>query len=247
MTIATAKPGLDARIAALLIGGAALLELVIISHHPVAPRSATGRDAFEGIRAVMRANLGFHAALMLALVAQWVGLLLFAVQLGFARPIVLTGSVLCGIASFMLIAAMTFDGFVTFEIVNKCTVATAGCTPAVAVSLRVVLAVIQAFTKLGFSAQCLGFAPLGCALWANGGMGRWVALACIAAALSPILLLALGGSVGPLQLAQVLGLLAVWGLLVAALLIRRAASLGHDASSGQDVSPPVMSPSSFTE
>ena len=203
------------RLPALLIGGTALLEVVLVTHHPVAPRGGEGGVPFGGIQAVMDANLGFHALLMVILAGQLLGLVLFARLLGLNRPIVLVGLVFCTLAGVMLTVAMTFDGFVTYELISACAASAEGCTPATGQSLRLISAAIQSFTKLGFGAQCLGFAALGFGLWGIGGRIRLAAVACVALALSPIVLIVLGGRVGPSQLTQILVVLAAWGLCVA--------------------------------
>jgi hypothetical protein len=85
-------------------------------------------------------------------------------------------------------------------------------------SLRVVLAVIQAFTKVGFGAQCLGFAALASAMWVPGKSARLAAVVCVACSLAPIALIAFGDAIGRTQLAEMLAFLAAWGIIVAAML-----------------------------
>jgi hypothetical protein len=202
------------RLAALLIGAAALLEVVLITHHPIV-RTGHGDVPFAGIKAVMDANLAFHSVLMMVLVGQLVGLVLFARALGLERAIVLTGLVLCALASLMLSVAMTFDGFVTHELMSSCTPAAHGCAVTTADSFRVVLATISAFSKVGFGAQCLGFAALSAAMWAPGERVRLAAIAGGAFAIAPIALIALGGRVDPGRLLEILAFLAAWGFCVA--------------------------------
>lgn len=216
------------RLASLLIGLPALLEIVLVTHHPIAPRSSHGGASFGGIQAVMLTNLLFHALLMVILVGQTLGLLLFARRLGLGRPLVLVGLIFCGLASVLLTVAMTFDGFVTYELVSACSASPMGCTAATAESLHIVLATIQAFTKLGFGAQCLGFAALGTAMWLPRQPIRAFALACVAVALAPVALITAQGRLGPVQLAEILALLAVWGLCAAFVLFRGL----YDPSSG---------------
>jgi hypothetical protein len=207
------------RLAALLIGGTAAIEVVLVTHHPVAPRVGPGGNPFDSIRAVVETNLAFHAVLMMILAGQLLGLLLFSRRLGLGRPIVCAGLIFCGLASVLLVVAMTFDGFVTYELISACSASAEGCTGSTGEGLRVILAAIQAFTKLGFAAQCLGFAALGAAMWAFGRRIRLAAVLCVGAALAPIVLIVAGGRVGPAQLVQVLGLFAGWGLCVALVLV----------------------------
>src|SRR5947209_18961587 len=110
MTEATHTPA-GQRLAAFLIGGAALLELVFVSHHPVAPPGGHGGAPFAEIQAITKINLAFHAALMVILAGQLLGLVLVARRLGVHRPSVLAGLVFGLLASVMLVVAMTFDGF----------------------------------------------------------------------------------------------------------------------------------------
>ena len=207
------------RLAGLLIAGAALLEMVFIIHHPIAPR-AQGSISFRGIDAVMKANLAFHAMLMVIVMGQLLGLVLFARYLGLHRPIALAGVILSMLASIMLIVAMTFDGFVTYEMVSACSATVEGCSHTVEAPLQVVTAAIQAFTKLGIGAQCLGFGALALGMWDLGKWARLPALICVAFVLGPILLILLRGQMGPSQLAEIVAFQAAWGICVAVTLAR---------------------------
>lgn len=213
------------RLAALLIGGTAVLELVVITHHPIAP-AGNGHGPLGGIASVANANLAFHAVLMLVLVGQLVGLALFARALGLNRPLVLAGLILVWVASLMLTLAMTLDGFVVSELIGSCSASSPGCTATAAQSLQIVLAMINAFSKVGFGAECLGFAAFSAAIWGAGGQVRVAAAAGVALALAPIALMLPGGRIDPGRLAEILSSHAAWGLCVAAVLARGALGSG---------------------
>ena len=220
MTEIASPPPTHLRLAAALIGGAALIGMVLVTHHPVV--SSTEQDSgipFGGLAAIMQTNLTFHAVLMLIVVGQLLGLVLFARRLGLARPLVLIGTLLCGLAAVLLVIAMTFDGFVVYELISRCGASSAGCTEATAAALRLTLAIIQGFTKLGFGAQCRGFIVLGVASWSLGGKMRIVAAVSVIAATAPIVMITAGRYVGPQQLTEILALLAGWGLCAAAILV----------------------------
>jgi hypothetical protein len=203
----------------------------MVTHHPVAARTGGGSgNPFGDLAAIVQTNLTFHAFLMLVAVGQFVGLILLARRLGLHRPVVLTGLLFCGIATILMIVAMTFDGFVIYELISRCVSSGTGCAPGVADSLRLSSAIIQAFTKLGFGAQCLGFCALGIAMWRLGVLARAVAAVCVIAALAPFVIITSGGYVGPQQLMSILALLAAWGLVVAALLTLESLRLRPAAS-----------------
>lgn len=221
------------RVAAGLIGCASLLEVVLVTHHPIASHLQQDSGvSFGGLTAIMQTNLAFHAVLMLVAVGQLVGLFLFARRLGLDRPLVLAGAVLCSLATVLLVIAMTFDGFVVYELISRCSAAGA-CTEDTADALRLVSAVIQGFTKLGFGAQCLGFIAFGVASWSLGGKARIGTAFLVMAATAPIAILTSGGYVGPQQLTQILALLAGWGLCVAVILVVESfKGSGQGASAG---------------
>jgi hypothetical protein len=192
---------------------------VLVTHHPVASRAEGGPGTpFGALAAIAQANLAFHAILMLLAVGQLLGLILFARRLGLHRPLVLAGILLCGFAAILMVIAMTFDGFVIYELISRCSAFQARCDAATAGALRLALAIIQAFTKLGFAAQCLGFTALGLAMWSLRGKARIAAVACVIMALAPVVLITSGDYVGAQQLMAILALLAGWGLCVAAVL-----------------------------
>ncbi len=205
------------RLAALLIAAAALLEVVLITHHPIA-HTAAGDAPFAGIKGVINANLFFHSVLMMVLVGQLVGVVLFARVLRLERAMVVAGLILCILASVMLAVAMTFDGFVTHDLVALCTASAHGCTGTTAESLQIILATTSAFSKVGFGAQCLGYAGLSVAMWAPGLPVRLAAVMGFVFSIAPIALIALEGGIGPSGLFKILSFLAAWGLCVAAVL-----------------------------
>lgn len=207
------------RLAAGLIGFAALLEVGLVTHHPVVSSLDHGAASpFGPLTAIMQTNLAFHAILMLVAVGQLLGLLLFARRLGLARPLVLIGMAFCSLATVLLVTAMTFDGFVVFELISRCNSSASGCTRDAQSSLRLVAAIIQGFTKLGFGAQCLGFIALGVASWSLGRKSRLATVISVVAATAPMAILTSGVYVGPQQLTQILALLAGWGLCMAVVL-----------------------------
>lgn len=209
----------SARLAAALVGCTALLEVALVTHHPVVSRAEQESGIpFGGLAAIMQTNLTFHAVLMLILVGQLLGLILFARRLGLDRPLVLVGTIFCSLAAVLLVIAMTFDGFVVYELISRCNASAGGCTAATADGLRLMAAVIQGFTKLGFGAQCLGFIAFGVSSWSLGGKARIGAAASVVAAAAPVAILMSGAYVGPEQLTQILALLAGWGLCMAAML-----------------------------
>lgn len=216
-------------IGAILVGAPALIQLAVIMHHPVAAPSARagpGAGSLAGLASVVGANRAFHAVLMLLMIAQLTGLALLARRLGTRRPIVIAGAILCALATVLLLLATTFDGFVTFELVTRCASSQEGCTDGTKSSLALVLASIQAFTKLGFLAQCLGFASFALAVLGTGPRTRIIAALGIAAALAPLAAMGAATYVNVAVIVQVLAFHAAWALGAALLLIRDSGQLG---------------------
>ena len=151
MITVSAPDGKADGIAALLVGLPAVVELALILHHPVPTRTigAVGAaDPFAGIAAVIDANRAFHGVLILLMLAQLTGLLLLARRLGLHRAPVVAGSVLCAVATILLLLATTNDGFVTFELISRCRASAGGCGEGTRAALAIILASVQAFTKL---------------------------------------------------------------------------------------------------
>jgi hypothetical protein len=194
------------RLAALLVGLPAIVELALILHHPVPARTvgpAGAADPFGGIAAVIGANRAFHAALILLMVAQLTGLLLLARKLGIHRVTVIAGSILCAIASILLLIATSYDGFVTFELISRCTASTSGCGDDTRPALAMILAAVQAFTKLGLVGQSFGFAAFAASLLRSPHSLHFAGLAGIVIALAPLALLASGAYVGAAVIMQI--------------------------------------------
>jgi hypothetical protein len=208
-------------IPALLVGVPALAELALILHHPVPARTIGPpgvADPFGGIAAVIGANRTFHAVLILLVLAQLTGLLLLARRLGLHRPTVIAGGVLCAVATILLLLATTFDGFVTFELISRCSASARGCGDGTRAALAMILASVQAFTKLGLLAQGFGFAMLAAALLRSGRPLRFAGTAGVFVALAPLALLASGTYVGAGLIMQILAPHALFGIGAAVLL-----------------------------
>lgn len=208
-------------IAALLVGLPAVVELALILHHPVPPRavgSAGATDTFGGIAAVIEANRAFHGVLILLMLAQLTGLLLLARRLGLHSAAVVAGSVLCAVATILLLLATTYDGVVTFELISRCRASAAGCGDGTRAALAIIVASVQAFTKLGLVAQSFGFAAFAAALLRSAGPVRLVGVAGIVIALAPLALLASGTYVGAALIMQIIVAHALFGSGAALLL-----------------------------
>ncbi len=208
-------------VAASLVGLPALVELALILHHPVPARtigSAGPADNFGAIAAVIDANRTFHAVLIMLMLGQLTGLLLLARKLGFHRAPVIAACVLCALATILLLLATGYDGFVTFELISRCRASAAGCGDAAGAGLAMVVASVQAFTKLGVIMQSFGFAALAVAALLRGGHLRLAAMAGLVIALAPLGLLASGAYVGPGLIMQILIAHAVFAMGAALLL-----------------------------
>jgi hypothetical protein len=209
------------RVAALLVGLPAVVELALILHHPVPARTigpAGAADPFSGIAAVIGANRTFHAVLIMLMLGQLTGLLLLARKVGLHRPLVVVGSVFCAVATILLLLATTHDGFVTFELISRCRAAAGGCGDGTRAALELILALVQAFTKLGVVAQSFGFAAFAASLLRSGGRLRSAGAAGLVIALAPLGLLPSGDYVGAALIMQILVAQAAFGIGAALLL-----------------------------
>ncbi len=199
----------------------AIVELALILHHPVPGRtlgSVGAADPFSGIAAVIDANRAFHAVLMMLMLAQVTGLLLLARRLSLHRAPVLAGSICCGAATMLLLLATTNDGFVTYEVIARCRASTAGCGDDARASLAMILASVQAFTKLGLVAQSFGFAAFALTLLRSGSRLRLAGMVGVAIALAPLGLLASSAYVGAGSIMKILVAHALFGMGAALLL-----------------------------
>jgi hypothetical protein len=181
------------RVAAALLGVPALLELALILHHPVPARAIgpTGTaDPLGGLAAVIDANRTVHGVLIVLMLGQLTGLLLLARRLGLRRALVVAGAVLCAVAAVLLLLATTQDGFVTYELISRCRASVGGCGDGTRAGLAMILASVQAFTKLGLIAQSFGFAVFAASLLRSGGQLRRAGFSGTVAALAPLGLLA---------------------------------------------------------
>jgi hypothetical protein len=208
-------------VAASLVGLPAIVELAMILHHPVPARtigSAAAIDPFGGIAAVIEANRLFHAVLIMLMLGQLTGLLLLAPRLGLRRALVIAACVFCAIATILLLLATTLDGFVTFELISRCRASASGCGDAARAALAMILASVQAFTKLGLVAQSFGLAAFAGALIQEGRNLRLAGVVGLLIALAPLTLLVSGTYVGPALIMQILAAHALFGMGAALLL-----------------------------
>lgn len=229
-------------VAALLVGLPPVVELALILHHPVPVRtigSAATAEPFSGIAAVIGANRAFHAVLIILMLGQLTGLLLLARRFGLDRALVVAACVFCAIATMLLLLATTHDGFVTFELISRCRASARGCDDATRAALAMILASVQAFTKLGLVAQSFGFAAFAAALLRSGGHLRLGALAGLLIALAPLALLASGVYVGAALIMQILVAHALFG--TGAALLLGSGRLDHllATTGGDQTRPPV--------
>jgi 4-amino-4-deoxy-L-arabinose transferase-like glycosyltransferase len=207
--------------AAALLGVPALLEFALILHHPVPARAigpAGSADPFGGLAAVIDANRVFHGVLIVLMLGQLTGLLLLAQRLGLRRALVVAGAVVCAVAAVLLLLATTYDGFVTYEIISWCRASAGGCGDGTRAGLAMILASVQAFTKLGLIAQSFGFAAFAASLLCSGGQLRLAGMAGMVIALAPLGLLGSGVYVGAALIMQVLVAHALFGIGAAFLL-----------------------------
>ena len=196
------------RQAAWCIGLPAVLIVAVILHHPVlgVARNASTDELLAGVSRVAVTNAAFHAAVLLMLSLQAIGLWSFVERLGLDSLLVRAGVFFYAVSTMLLFMAGTVDGFATPMLGLGCNGSSANCAAIVATGISIESGWIQAFTKTGLSMQALGTACWAATLalthrgaWRRGGMiGLLVALAPIAQLASN------DAAIGPGRLASLL-------------------------------------------
>ena len=209
------------RIAAALIAFGALLSLVLVLHHPVlhAGHGAAPGAVAAAVGRLAAMNQAVHGLLMLVAGGQAVGYFHFASRIGLRRPTAAAGFVFYGLSIAILVIPATLDGFVTSTLAAHCA-ASAGSCGTMFDSFGLVSAMIQAFTRIAFSAQAVAMLAWSAALVGSGGKARIAGLAGGALALVPLaLLFAAPGPIDPYRLAQIVLVQGLWSLGAAGLLL----------------------------
>jgi hypothetical protein len=216
------------RFAAAAIALGAVLAVAVVAHHPALHRAVGGpaAETAAALQALAPANRLVHGGLMAVLGLQMVGFAYFSARLGFRRPAVLAGLVAFAAAAVVMIIPMTLDGFVVADFSVRCAAAAQACGAAETAILGLLGIVIQDLTKVGLAATsvavlCWSIALLGGKAWAAravGGLGLVCGLGPLAVLLASRLVLT------PHSLAAILLASSLWGLAVAALMVRPSAS-----------------------
>jgi hypothetical protein len=209
------------RCAALLIAIPALLSIVIVQHHPVLHTAHTGQaaDIVDGIGRMSTLNATVHAAILLTMAVQTIGLTAFAERLGLRRLTVRAGLLFYGAATVLLVIPATFDGFVTPLLPQRCSAVPDICFTTLTGSLMLESAIIQAFTKVALASQAIGWSCWSARLATERGWVRWLGLAGIIVAAIPLGLIVFASTaIDPWRLTEILLGEIGWPLGAAALL-----------------------------
>jgi hypothetical protein len=223
---ATRFPGRTAqRVAGFVLGAAALLMLIAISHHPVAPRRR-GLEALQGVVSVGPADRIVHGLLVLIIFAMIFSFTVYT--LGRVRLSICALAWVAFFAGDMCVigAALTDGFFVPAFAESYLAGAPIDAAPGLAI-LKAAAVAIQVLTKFGFLALSAAtffwsidlFLDRGPATQRNrarpGFPSRLIGLLGLIASIAIVALLIFGGTVNVHSLLIIVALQALWYLAIA--------------------------------
>ncbi|MFL6590915.1 MAG: hypothetical protein ACJ8M4_12175 [Chthoniobacterales bacterium] len=212
MTQSLSSTRFSQRLAGFVLGAAALLAMVAISHHPVA-RARRGPEMFEAINQLASTDRAVHGALIVIMFAMIFSFTVYTLT----RPR-LSICVLAWVAFFAgsmcVIGAALTDGFFvpTFAEHYPHTAPT-DTGPALAI-LNASAVVIQVLTKFGFLALSAGTLFWSIDLVLDRGPSRLIGLLGLLASLAVAALLIFAGALNPHSLLIIVALQALWYLAI---------------------------------
>jgi hypothetical protein len=224
----TASPALRAarppappdRLAACGMLLATVLSVVFVAVEPEV-RAHGARAVLEALAANASIHEGVHALESLFVLLLAHGVASLGKRLGLDRPAVRFGLTAYLAGAMAMLAAATFDGFVTP------TIATVWLSPGHDVqagleAVRFAGITVQSFATMSWGLEALGAFALSAALFADGGAHRRLGVLGLVSAGAPLVALAAAGPA--MDTRVVVGILltqAVWNLMCAAALWRR--------------------------
>ena len=212
-------PLLYRRRAAIAIGGATLLALAALSHHPVASRADSLQQSLMQLVALQRNDAIVHGGLIILLSMLAAGFAVFSAVLGMRRPAVLFAATAYGLGCCAMVAAMLFDGFVIPQLARALLAPPAAGADSALALMRAIGIAIQVLTKAGFLSMCAALAAWSLALCTGNQISpwsHWCAAAGIGAASLPsAYLLFADVRLAPASLMLIFGIHAVWNLAAA--------------------------------
>jgi hypothetical protein len=201
---------------------AAVLSILLVALEPEV-RAHGARAVLEAVAANASIHQGVHAAESLFVLLLAHGVTSLARRLGLSRSAVRFGLLAYLTGALAMLAATTFDGFVTPA------VALAWLRPdhdvqAGLEALRFAGIAVQSFATMSWGLQAAGALVLSAALFADGGGRRRLGLIGLLSSAAPVAALAVSGpAMGTMVVVGILMTQAVWNFTCVAALWRREA------------------------
>jgi hypothetical protein len=193
---------------------AAMLSIAFVALDPEV-RVRGARAVLEAIAANAPIHQGVHVVESLFVLMLAHGVLSLGARLGLSRPVVRFGLLAYVAGALMMLAAATFDGFVTPAI------AASWLTPnhdaqAGLEAIRFAGAAVQSFATMSWGLESIGALALSAALFSARGARRRLGALGLVAAAAPIVALAVSGpNMDTMVVVGILLTQAVWNLTCA--------------------------------
>ncbi len=219
-TAPPAAAGTPHRVAAIGMALAAVLSIVFVGLDPEIRAHGAG-PVLQAIAAAAPMHRLVHVAESLFVLLLAHGVTSLGTRLGVARPLVRLGVLAYVLGALAMLAAATFDGFVT-PAAASAWLAPNHDAQAGLEAVRFAGIAVQSFATMSWGLESVGALALSAAMAAGRGGQRRLGVLGLAAALAPLVALAVSGPV--MDMTVVIGILlaqAAWNLTCAAALWRR--------------------------
>ena len=220
ITDATVAESPPSRLAAFGMASAAVLSIVFVGLDPEIRAHGAG-PVLQAIAAAAPMHRLVHVAESLFVLLLAHGVTSLGARLGLSRPLVRFGVLAYVLGALAMLAAATFDGFVT-PAVAAAWLAPDHDAQAGLEAVRFAGLAVQSFATMSWGLEALGALALSAAMLARPGAQRRLGLLGLVAALAPLVTLAASGPV--MDTMVVIGILltqGVWNLTCAVALWRR--------------------------
>jgi hypothetical protein len=207
------------RRAGIVLASCAALAVVAIAFHPFVTVRGTA-PALAQIREFALVDRLVHGSLIVVSVGLFFGLVVFAVQRGLQRELVLTGLIAYVIGLIAVIGAALIDGFIVPAVASRFGTASKELASAAAL-LAFSASAIQVLTKFGLAAISAAILFWSLDLARDRGMPRISGIIGIVAALIVPAIITTGGALSAHAVGAILLVQAAWYIAIAVLLITR--------------------------
>jgi hypothetical protein len=210
----------DTMIAGTILLVVTLLEILAMAHHPTVGTADIG-TAVQRIGTLSRLSGLVHGALIATLLLTLYGLTTFALQRGFARPLIRSGLIAYGSGTIVMIGAALVSGFVIGDVATLSphdTVADLQMDRHVLILCGILN---QACANLAVVAMSVGIGLWSIDLLRDAGSARWIgALGCIVGLVPVVALFSGALRLDVHGMSTVVMIQAAWTLAIAIWLLR---------------------------